>query len=187
MHTHKLRPLALLAAISTLASASIVVHETIDQMARRVPLIVRGHVTRSMASWDDGKRTIWTWTELAVTDAIKGKPGAVVMIKSEGGEVDGIGQAVSGAVTFREGEDCVLFLAPAPLEKDTFMVAGMSAGKVLITQWQGLPAAIRDTSGLSFARPASGKIAEQVRGPEFLGSPDEFIKHVRSVIAGGAK
>ncbi len=187
MHTHKLRPLALLAAISTVASASIVVHETLEEMARRAPLIVRGHVTRSLASWDDGKRTIWTWTEIAVTDPIKGKPGAVVLIKSEGGEVEGIGQAVSGAATFREGEDCVVFLSPAPNEKNTYMVAGMSAGKVLMTQWKGLPAALRDTTGLSFARPASGKIVEAVRSPEFLGSPDEFVKRVRSVVAGGGK
>ena len=187
MHTHKLRPLALLAAISTLASATIVVHETLDELARRVPLIVRGKVTRSMAAWDDGKRSIWTWTELAVTEPIKGKPGAVVLIKSEGGEADGIGQAVSGAVTFREGEDCVLLLSPAPGEKDTYMVAGMSGGKVLLTTWKGLPAAMRDTTGLSYARPASGKIVEAVRSPEFLGSPDDFLKHLRSVVAGGAR
>lgn len=187
MHTHKLRPLALLAAISTLASATVVVHETLDELAKRVPLIARGRVTRSMASWDDGKRTIWTWTELAITDPIKGKPGAVVMIKSEGGEVEGIGQAVSGAATFREGEDCVVFLSPAPGEKDTYMVAGMAGGKVLMTMWKGLPAAMRDTTGISYARPASGKLAEQVRSPEFLGNPDEFVKHVRSVVAGGGK
>ena len=187
MNSPQLRPLAFLTLIATLASATVIVHETLDELARRVPVIVRGRVARSVAAWDEKKTTIWTWTELTVTDPIKGKPGAVVMIKSEGGEVEGIGQAVSGAVTFREGDDCVLFLAPAPLEKDTFMVAGMSAGKVLMTQWKGLPAAIRDTTGLSFARPGSKKIVEQVRGPEFLGSPDEFVKHLRSVIAGGGK
>lgn len=186
MHTRKLRPLALLAALSTLASASVVIHETFEQMARRVPVIVRGKVARSVATWDAEKRTIWTWTELTVSEPIKGKPGGLVLIKQPGGEVDGIGQAVAGAATFREGDDCLLFLEPAPREAGAFMVTGMSAGKVLMTQWKGLPAAMRDTSGIAFARPAQGAVAEQVRSPEFLGSPEDFLERIRAA-AGGAR
>ena len=184
MPSKKIRPLALLAAISTLASASVVMHETLDEMARRVPVIVRGRVARSVAAWDEQQHTIWTWTELTVTDPIKGKPPAIVLIKQPGGEVGPIGQAVSGVATFTEGEDCVVFLQPAPNEKSAFMVSGMSAGKVLMTQVKGVPTALRDTSGLAFARPADGKLAERVRSPEFLGTPDDFVKRVRSVMGG---
>ncbi len=186
MHSPKLRLAALAAAIfATFASASVIVHETLDAMAQRVPLIVRGRVVRSVASWDAEKRTIWTWTELSVTDAIKGKPGGLVLIKQPGGEVGGIGQAVSGAATFKEGEDCVLFLEPAPREASAFMVSGMAAGKIVMTEVKGVPTAVRDTTGLAFARPASGKIVEQVKSPEFLGTPENFIKRIRA--AGGAK
>jgi hypothetical protein len=156
-------------------------------MARRVPVIVRGRVMRSFSSWDDGKRSIYTWTELSVTDSIKGKPGPVVLIKSYGGEVEGIGQQVAGAATFKEGEDCVLFLEPTPNERGSYMVSGLSAGKILMTMQRGFPTAVRDTSGIAFARPASGKLAEKVLTPEFLGSPDDFVKRIRKVIAGGAK
>ncbi|MDP2276532.1 MAG: hypothetical protein Q8K32_37710 [Archangium sp.] len=187
MHSPQLRLAALAAALfATFASASVIVHETLDAMAQRVPLIVRGRVARSVSAWDAEKRTIWTWTEISVTDAIKGKPGGLVLIKQPGGEVGELGQAVAGAATFKEGEDCVLFLEPAPLESSAFMVSGMSAGKILMTEVKGLPTAVRDTTGLAFARPAGGKIAEQVKSPEFLGSPADFIKRIRAA-AGGAR
>ena len=174
-----------LALASCAASATVVVFETIDTMARRVPVIVRGKVTRTVAGWDEPKRRIWTWTEVLVSDAIKGKPGAVVLVKQPGGEVEGIGQAVAGTASFREGEDCVLFLEPAPDEPTTFRVSGLAAGKVLLTDWRGQPAAVRNTDGISFAAP-SGKTVSVVKSPELLGAPIDFIAHLRAVI-GGAK
>jgi hypothetical protein len=173
------------ALVSLAASATIVAFETIDEMARRVPVIVRGRVARTVSGWDDQKRRIWTWTEVVVSDAIKGKPGAVVLVKQPGGEVDGIGQAVAGTATFHEGEDCVLFLEPAPDEPTTFRVSGLSAGKVLLTQWRGQSAAVRDTEGISFAAPAGRKVSV-VKSPEMLGSPTDFVAHLRSV-SGGAR
>lgn len=184
MPSQNLRLSALaVALVSAVASASIVVHETLEAMARRVPLIVRGHVARSVAGWDDEKHRIWTWTELVVSDPIKGKPGAVVLVKQPGGEVEGIGQSVAGAAQFREGEECVLFLEPAPDEPGAFGVSGLSAGKVILTQWQGQPAAIRNTDGIAFAWPGGGRV-EAVRSPELLGSPDDFVKRIRAALGG---
>lgn len=185
--SRSLRSALALALLATSAFATVVVHETLDDMARRVPVIARGRVLRSIASWDEGRRSIYTWTELSVTDPIKGKPGAIVLIKQPGGEVDGLGQMVAGAAKFREGEDCLVFLEPTPNERGSYMVSGLSAGKIVMTTVQGLPTAVRDTTGLAFARPASGKIAERVFTPELLGSPDDFVKRIRKAIAGGAR
>lgn len=191
MHAHplrfadRLRGLGVfLALASSAALGTVVVHETIDEMAKRVPVIVRGKVARSVAGWDDAHARIWTWTELVVTDSIKGAPGRVVLVKQPGGEVEGIGQAVSGAAQFREGEDCVLFLEKAPDEPGAWRPSGLSAGKVELREWQGQPAALRNTEGLSFARPAAGKV-EVVRSPEFLGAPDAFLAKLRAVVGGG--
>jgi hypothetical protein len=186
MHSPKLRPVALVAALAAFtASATVIIEESLEQMAQKVPLIVRGRVARSLPAWDEGKTTIWTWTELTVTDTIKGKSSPLVLIKQPGGEIDGIGQAVAGAARFRESEDCLLFLWPAPGETGAYMVYGMSAGKIVMTDVRGQPTAVRDTAGISFARPATGKIAEKVVTPEFLGSPEAFIKRIRA--AGGAR
>lgn len=166
---------------AAVASATVVAHETLDEMARRVPLIIRGRVARSVAGWDVSHRRIWTWTELIVSDSIKGKPRGLVLVKQPGGELDGIGQQVSGAAQFREGEDCVLFLEPSPDEAGTFRVSGLSAGKVFLTQWQGQDAALRSTEGLSFVRPTGGKV-EPISSPELLGSPEDFIERIRAAV-----
>lgn len=176
----------LAACAAALASASVVVDESVDDMARRVPTIVRGKVVGSMAGWADDRSRIWTWTEVVVTETIKGKPAPTVLVKQPGGEVGPIGQVVAGAATFHEGEEVVLFLEPAPDERGVFRVSSLSAGKVRLGDWRGQPAALRNTEGLAFAAPA-GKVVERVGGPEFLGSPDAFLARLRDVVKGGAR
>jgi hypothetical protein len=192
MHAHspapgpRLRWLVTLSLVlsSSTALATIVAFETVEQMAQRVPLIVRGQVARTVAGWDAEHRRIWTWTELVVTDVVKGRAGRVVLVKQPGGEVDGIGQQVSGAARFREGEDCLLFLEAAPDEPGTWRTSGLSAGKVELRDWLGQRAALRNTDGIAFARPGAGRV-EAVRSPELLGSPEDFIAKLRAVIGGG--
>jgi hypothetical protein len=178
---------ALVLALSALvASASVVVWESIDDMARRVPLIVRGKVARTISGWDAQHKRIWTWTEVSVSEQVKGKASPLILVKQPGGEVDGIGQAVSGAAQFREGEECVLFLEPAPDEKNVWRPSGLSAGKVNLVVDRGQPTALRVTEGLSFAAQGSSKV-EPVQPRELLGTPDDFIKRIRAAISGGAR
>ena len=109
------RTLALaLLLLAAVAPATVVVNESLEEMAHKVPLIVRGHVNRNVAGWDAEHRRIWTWTELTVTETIKVKAGGVELFKQPGGETGGIGQAVAGTAKFNEGEDCVVLLFPAP-------------------------------------------------------------------------
>lgn len=185
------RVTALLIAVGAfVASASVVAYETIDDMARRVPLIVRGKVVRSISGWDDGHRRIWTWTEVAVSDAIKGQSGKLVLVKQPGGEVEGIGQQVDGVARFTEGEDCILFLEPAPDEKNVWRPSGLSAGKVNVTVERGQTVAMRITEGLSFAVQGERKVGI-VQPRETLGAPAQFIERLRAASAplkkGGAK
>lgn len=175
------------ALVSLFASATVVVSETIDEMARRVPLIVRGKVARSVSGWDEAHRRIWTWTELVVSDPVKGTAPKIVLVKQPGGEADGIGQAVSGVAKFHEGEECILFLEPAPDEAGAWRVSGLAAGKVQIVSDQGKTVALRVLDGLSFAAPV-GKKVEPVLPREMLGTPEQFIARLRSANAkGGAR
>ncbi len=169
----------------TFVEASVIAPETIDAMARRVPVIVRGRVTRNVSGWDEPKHRIWTWTEIVVSDVIKGRPPQVVLVKQPGGEVGNIGQAVSGAASFREGEECVLFLEAAAGEVGTFRTVGLSAGKVSLTQWRGKKTASRDLRGITFASPGGSRVAP-VHSPEFLGSSEQFVARIRNA-AGVAK
>ncbi|MFT3707772.1 MAG: hypothetical protein QM817_08905 [Archangium sp.] len=175
---------ALVLALGALvASASVVVYESIDDMARRVPLIVRARVARSIAGWDAEHKRIWTWTEVVVSDQVKGKASGLILVKQPGGEVDGIGQSVAGVAQFREGEDCVLFLEPAPDEKNVWRPSGLSAGKVNLVVDRGQPTALRVTEGLSFVAQGSRKV-EPVLPRELLGSPEDFLKRIRAAVGG---
>lgn len=180
------RFLALAALVSLGASATVIVHETLEQMAQHVPVIVRGKVARSVAGWDADKRRIWTWTELVVTERVKGAASGVVLMKQPGGEVEGFGQAVAGTAQFTEGEDVVVFLDRAPDERGTWRVYGMSAGKISITTTGGKSVAQRDTTGLAFASAGGGVIAP-IGSLEVLGSVDALLVELRRFAEGGKR
>lgn len=187
MSTSFKRSAALAAAVlATAASASVVIHESLEAMAQRVPLVVRGRVTRSQATWDHAQRRISTWTEVVVTETLKGPARQVLLVQQPGGEVGPIGQAVAGTAKFREGEDCLLFLEPAPGEKDAWRVSGLAAGKVSFTQWRGKAVALRDLEGLAFAAPGGGGVVP-VSSPELLGSPEALLARIRAAVRGGAR
>ncbi|MFZ5443114.1 MAG: hypothetical protein ACOZQL_24110 [Myxococcota bacterium] len=178
---------AVVVALSSLvATATVIAYETLDEMARRVPLIVRGKVVRSAAGWDERERRIFTYTELIVSDTIKGKAGDVVLVKQPGGVLGEVGQSVAGAAQFTDGEDCVLLLWPAGDERGAFLVYGMSAGKISLTELHGKPAAMRSTDGIAFAVPA-GRRVQPVSSPEYLGTPESLVNQLRAAVKGGAK
>jgi predicted outer membrane lipoprotein len=168
--------------VLTAAVASVVAFETVEAMARRVPVIVRGQVVRSVAGWDEQQRRIWTWTELVVTEPIKGRPGTSVLVKQPGGEVGGIGQAVAGAATFRMGEDCVLFLEPSPDETQSYRVSGLASGKVALIENQGVFRAVRQTEGIGLVKAGSVSVVPQ----QDLGTAQEFVARLHAVL-GSAK
>ncbi len=167
------------------AHATVIVHETLEEMTARVPLVVRGRVARVVSGWDPGHHRIWTWTELTVTETIKGEPGGVLLFKQPGGEVDGIGQAVAGVATFREGEECIVLLDRAPDEPGVWRVYGMSAGKIAVFPRGGKLVAERDTSSLSFAVPGGG--AAPVGAVQVLGPVEAFVAQLRTWARGGGQ
>lgn len=164
------------------ALATVVVSETVETMARRAPLVVRVTARQSMAGWDAAEARIWTWTELAVTEVLKGEAGPTLLVKQPGGEVGGLGQFVAGVARFTPGEDCVLFLEPASDEKGVWVVRSLAAGKVSFGERLGRPVALRDLSGLSFAKP--GGAVHPTDDRESLGAPDAFLARVRAAVGG---
>lgn len=181
----RIAPVAL-ALLAGSAFATVVVSENVEELTRQSTLVVRATVQQSMTAWDQGERKIWTWTELSVAEVLKGQAPRSLVVKQPGGEVGGVGQRVSGAAQFAPGEDCVLFLERAPDEPGVFIVRGLSAGKVRLTQRQGQLQALRDLSGLSFARAGAKDTVRPVDDDERLGLADAFLARVRAA-AGGAK
>lgn len=160
---------------------STVIAETMDEAIGRAPVIVRARARQSQAG-SDGHR-IWTWTELTVTEVLKGQVGQVLLVKQPGGVVGARGQAVTGVAQFTPDEDCVVMLEPAVDEVGVYIVRALSAGKVSLTTRLGAPVALRDLSGLTFAAPAGSSVRALVKEESF-GSPEAFLARVRRVVKG---
>src|SRR5689334_7444830 len=108
--------LALLAALLAVpATATVVIAQSLEQMARTSPLVVRARVGQIQASWNEENTTIETWVDVVVTETLKGKAqvGASLMIRNPGGIVGDRGARVYGSPQFTTGEDTLLFLEPA--------------------------------------------------------------------------
>ncbi len=178
------RLLALLGAVGLTASATTVIAETLEDMAVRAPIVVRATARQSQAAWSDDNRRIWTWTELVVTERLKGVVPTTLLVKQPGGEVGKVGQGVAGVASFTLGEDCVLFLEPATDEAGTWVVRGLAAGKIGMVERQGRQVAVRDLTGLAFARPGAADRVRLLQPETDLGPPEQVLARLRRAIGG---
>ena len=87
---------------------------------------------------------------------------------------------------FAPGDDVVLFLEPASDEPAVYVVRGLSAGKVQLTQVQGQPQAVRDLEGLALMRTGRIQVRPMVPAPS-LGTPEAFLARVRLAVKGVAQ
>ena len=89
------------------------------------------------SKWEEvaGSKRIVTYTRLAVLEGIVDKPeGDSVWVRTLGGKVDKIGQAVAGEAEFSLNEPAVVFLAKTG---DTLVVVGMAQGHFPLGDGEG--------------------------------------------------
>ena len=154
-----------LLVVASVANASVVIPLSVEQLAQKAAVVVRGRVTAHHADWTRGGRIVTT-TTVAVTAALKGQPAATVEVRSLGGLVGGVGQQVAGEVHFADGEEVVVFLRPTGLKGGSYAVVGMAQGKFAVaTSAQG-QLATQNLEGLGFVdepgQPAVERKAEPV-------------------------
>ena len=130
-------PLPILAALVlvvsvTGASGSVVRVLSLPQLAERSDAVVVAAVESSSASWVDGR--IVTDSVVAVGEPLSGAAaGDRLVVRTLGGEVDGIGQRVFGEPWLRAGERYLLFLESLcpegePCGTARYRTIGMSQG-----------------------------------------------------------
>jgi hypothetical protein len=100
--------LALLAAAPAFASAAL--QMDVAALTAAATDVVDGQVVSSTAVWTGDHRRIVTHVVVAVRDAWKGGASGRITVVQPGGELDGIGQRVSGVAELSSGERVVLFL-----------------------------------------------------------------------------
>ena len=180
--------LAVALVVSARAEATVVLQQSFEEMTADAHLVIRGVAVRSASRWDDDGRRINTWTEIRVSEVLKGNAGSSVQVRQAGGVMGGIGQSVAGAAEFREGEEVLLFLVHPGDDAKHYVVSSMAMGKVtLSTDAFGKLRAGRDGRGMGLYEPRGGKV-RLIDGREDLGPADAFLARIRAAARhGGGK
>lgn len=133
-----------LALVVGSAGATTLVAMDVPALTKGSKLVVRAVVVSQASRWSKDGGRIMTDTVLSVSETWKGPVAPQVTVMQPGGVVDDIGQKVHGTVTFKVGEEVVLFLEG---RGDRFLITGMVQGRFKVD---------RSSDGRSlFARQAS--------------------------------
>jgi hypothetical protein len=109
------------------AEASVSVLLSLDEIVAASTAVVVGTAGERKTQWEEmptGRRIV-TYTKVTVDRAIAGSPGSEVWVRTLGGTVGDIGQAVSGEAQLARGSKSVLFLMK---RGDVTMVTAMAQG-----------------------------------------------------------
>jgi hypothetical protein len=176
-------------AVAPRAEATVVLNQTFEEMAVEAHAVVRGKAGPSVARWEDGGRRINTWTEIRVTEVLKGSAGGTVKVRQAGGVIPPVGQTVSGAAEFKEGEDVLLFLEHPGDDSRNYVVVSMAMGKISLERDDfGELRAFRDGRGMGLYEARGGKV-KVVEQKEDLGKASAFLARIRKAcgVRGGGK
>ena len=99
--------------LAAAASATTIILPTDEQLVAKTSLIVQGTVLSSNPVLrDDGR--IWTETQLAVEQTLKGSASGTITIREIGGVIDNRITKIFGAPVYAVGERVMAFLTPTP-------------------------------------------------------------------------
>lgn len=134
------------------ARATTMVPLDLRALTQRAEVVVAGRVLATRASWTSGHDAIYTDVTVHVTRVLTGPlvAGQELVVRTEGGSVDGVGMMVHGAPRFVAGEDVVLFVQRRGAVR---WVVGMSQGKLdLVGDGHGAQRLVRNLAGVDFTR-----------------------------------
>jgi hypothetical protein len=138
------------------AFATQVQYQSSLELAQSSEVVIRGQVQSVRSYWNDDHSRILTEINIDVVDQHKGRATGQVTVVQMGGVVDTVRMTVAGALSWKRGEDVLLFLEPSLPGR--FRVAGFSQGKFKVE---------RDPrDGVEYVRQASLGNAELVGAPK---------------------
>ncbi len=169
---------ALASCLPALALATVVLAESVEQLAGASSAVVRGRVGAQQVSWDESHAAIVTLTEIVTLERVKGETPSTFLVAQPGGTIDGKTMTVAGAAKFTSGEEVILFLQESK-DPGMFFTRSLSAGKFTVNR-QLTPVAVeRHPEGLAFYAPGAAEI-RPVEKRDAFGSLESFLERVRS-------
>lgn len=196
----KLRSLSFVAiatcflGLSAIASASVSVALSLEELVASSDEVVLGTVTGQQARYDKRRRIV-TDVTLRVDDTMKGNraKGAEIIVTRFGGEIGDLGMRVEGEPNFTTGEQTIVFakrLSAASIPQRAlprFRAVGMSQGVLRIESNAGRQLVMPNGNGLALMRRTPrGQLAAAsaaVTAPREL---TEIVSEIRQIAANAA-
>ncbi len=149
----------------------------LQELTRRVDLVVRGRVVSQSAAREAPGKDIWTTTTLRVVQTLKGPSvPETLRFRQIGGTVDGVTEMIPGDAAFRPGEEVIVFLARTPRG---LVLYGFSQGKFTVRFDPVIGARVVDRD-LSHA----GLVSRDGSLPRYAPARlDDFVAEVQSYAA----
>lgn len=122
--------LLVMASHTPLVRATQVEYVSPRQMGEESAVVVRGTVASVRSFWNEARTKVLTETVIQVDETYKGEAAGAVSVLQLGGVVGHMRVHVHGALTWRRGEEVLLFLDR--MEGTSYRVAGFSQGKFLV-------------------------------------------------------
>jgi hypothetical protein len=164
------------------ARATVLVPLDTRSLTDHADRVVLGIIESSTSHWTADRRAIYTDVTVRVTRAYKGaRAGELLVVRREGGSLDGVGMRVYGAADFFVGEEVLLFLETRGGHAWT---VGMAQGKLHVTtRSDGRKFVAADLTHVAFAKPSGEVVTPSPRSgePRALEEVErEILAHPRS-------
>lgn len=170
---------ALLCALGGSARATVLRPLDTAALVQRADRVVLGTVERSESRWRPDHQAIYTDVTVRVSKVYKGRVavGEALVVRREGGSVDGVGMAVAGAPRYTVGEEVLLFVEQ---RGGASFTVGMTQGKLHVSRdADGTKRVAADVSAVQLAPHANAPVSQTARQPRRLDEVErEILQYV---------
>jgi hypothetical protein len=149
----------LLSALPTAASTFLAMSQ--EELVAESAAVVVGRVLSVQSFWNDEGTAILTEAAVQVEETVVGRSATVVLVRTFGGEVDGLRIEAHGFPTFAKGQRLLLFLRGAEAQAE---VVGYRLGEYrVLTRSDGVDVAVPTVDGSVALLNRDGSAAERPR------------------------
>jgi hypothetical protein len=162
------------------SKASMVERFTLENLVQKSPKILIGRCLSTESRWNAKKTLIFTYSNFAVNENLKGQPADVVTVVTIGGTVDGITQQVAGMPLFIANQEALLFLEPSA--KGNWQTLALSLGhfKIVRDPATGAQEAVHNLAGLQIYNPVDHSVTtEEIPSHVPL---DQLVRRIRTLM-----
>jgi len=124
---------ALCLTLRPFLSATMIVPISVEELTRRASDVVEATAINSWSAWNPQHTLIYTYTQMQVTQSLKGN-SQTFTIKQIGGKVGDVTQKVAGVRHFQSGEQAMLFLRRSDAGDRTHVIVGLIQGNFRIAR-----------------------------------------------------